>query len=120
MANPKQLFKRNTTWRKGVTRTLTTDVIVHGRITTTETRAKEIRRHVEKLITKAKKNTLASRRKAEAFLRDVETKDGVPAGKYLFETLGPKYKDRNGGYTRIIKAPTRRGDNTKMAVLELV
>ena len=120
MANPTQLFRRNTSWRKGVTRTLVTDVIVHGKITTTATRAKEIKRHTEKMITLAKKGTLASRRKAEAFLRKIETKDGVPAGKYLFETLGPKYKDRNGGYTRIIKAPARRGDNTGMAVLELV
>ncbi|WKX02296.1 50S ribosomal protein L17 [Candidatus Mycoplasma mahonii] len=120
MANPTQLFKRNATWRKGVKRTLVTDVIIHGKITTTETRAKEISKHVDKLITKAKKNTLASRRKAESILRKVETKEGIPAGKYLFETLGPKYKDRNGGYTRIIKAPARRGDNTKMAVLELV
>ncbi|MCK5945762.1 MAG: 50S ribosomal protein L17 [Mycoplasmataceae bacterium] len=120
MANPTQLFSRNSTWRKGVNRTLATDVILHGRITTTETKAKEIRKHVERLITKAKKNTLASRRSAESFLRPVKRKDGTPVGKYLFETIGPKYKSRSGGYTRIIKAPTRRGDATKMAVIELV
>ncbi|MCC3161042.1 MAG: 50S ribosomal protein L17 [Mollicutes bacterium PWAP] len=119
MANPKQLFKRNATWRKGVVRTLVTDIIVHGKIYTTETKAKELRRHVEKLITKAKKGTLAARRNAEKILRPVE-KDGVPVGKYLFEVIGPKYKDRNGGYTRIIKAPARRGDNTNMAYIELV
>lgn len=120
MANPKQLFRRNATWRKGVLRTLSTDVILHGRITTTETRAKEVRRHVDKLITRAKKGTLDQRRRAEAWLRPVSTKDGTSIGKYLFNTIGPKYKDRNGGYTRVIKAPARRGDSTKMAIVELV
>ncbi len=120
MANPHQLFRRNATWRKQIARSLATDVLVHGRITTTETRAKEVRRHVEKMITKGKINTLASRRSAAAFLRDVKTKDGVPALKHLFETLAPRYKDRQGGYTRIIKLPARQGDATKMAILELV
>ncbi len=106
---------------------LATDVIVHGKILTTEDKAKEVRRHVDKLITKAKKNTLASRRAAESFLRPVEvtvkvknTEETMSVGKYLFTKLGPKYLDRKGGYTRIIKAPTRRGDNTKMAIVELV
>lgn len=120
MANPTQLFRRDSAWRKHVTRSLATDVLIHGHITTTEVRAKEIRRHAEKLITLAKKNTLASRRQAAAFLRNVTTKDGTPALKYLFETLGPKYKERNGGYTRIVKLPARLGDNSKMAILSLV
>ncbi|MGL4343047.1 MAG: 50S ribosomal protein L17 [Metamycoplasmataceae bacterium] len=120
MANPHQLFRRNATWRKQVIRSLVTDVIIYGKITTTEVRAKEVRRFVEKMITKAKKNTLSSRREAAKFLRNVETKDGVPALKYLFETVGPKYKDRNGGYTRIIKLSARQGDATKMAILSLV
>ena len=120
MANPTQLFRRNATWRKGVMRTLATEILVHGKVETTQERAKEVRRHVEKLITKGKKGTLAARRKAEAFLRPVTLKDGTPVGKYLFNTLAPKYKDRNGGYTRIIKSPARRGDNTPMAIIELV
>ncbi len=121
MANPTQLFRRNSEWRKGVTRSLVTDVLVYGKITTTETRAKEVRRHVEKMITKAKKNTLSSRRQAASFLRNVKTKDGKKtAVQYLFDVVGPKYKDRNGGYTRIIKLPARQGDNTKMAIVELV
>ena len=120
MANPTQLFRRNATWRKGVMRTLVTDVIIHGKIETTQTRAKELKRHVDKIITKAKKGTLASRRKAESILRPVLTKDGISVGKYLFDTIAPKYKDRNGGYTRIIKSPSRRGDNTPMAIVELV
>lgn len=120
MANPHQLFRRNATWRKQVIRSLVTDVIVYGKITTTETRAKELRRHVDKIITKAKKNTLSSRRQAASFLRDVKTKDGTPVLKYLFDTIGPKYKDRNGGYTRIIKLPARQGDASKMAIISLV
>ncbi|MGY6171891.1 50S ribosomal protein L17 [Candidatus Mycoplasma pogonae] len=120
MANPKQLFRRNTTWRKHVTRSLATDVLVHGRITTTEVRAKELRRHVEKMITLAKKDTLAARRRAVAFLRPVTTKDGTPILTHLFQNLGPKYKDRQGGYTRIIKLAPRQGDSAKMAIIELV
>ncbi|MGL5357717.1 MAG: 50S ribosomal protein L17 [Metamycoplasmataceae bacterium] len=120
MANPHQLFRRNATWRKQVMRSLATDVLLYGKITTTEVRAKEVRRFVEKMITKAKKNTLSSRREAAAFLRPVTTKDGTPVLKYLFDTVGPKYKDRNGGYTRIIKLPARQGDATKMAILSLV
>lgn len=119
-ANPHQVFRRNSTWKMGVIRTLATDVVLHGRITTTETRAKELRKHVDHLITLAKKDTLASRRRAESFLRPVSTKEGQTVGQYLFKTVGPKYKDRKGGYTRIVKAPMRRGDSTKMAVIELV
>lgn len=119
MANPVQVYKRDATWRKGVFRTLATDIIVHGKVLTTEDKAKAVKRYVDKLITKAKKNTLASRRKAEALLRPVEV-DGMSVGKYLFTQLGPKYVNRSGGYTRIIKAPNRRGDNAKMAYIELV
>ncbi|MCR8613231.1 MAG: 50S ribosomal protein L17 [Mycoplasma sp.] len=102
-------------------RSLTTEVIVHGKIKTTITKAKELRRHVEKMITLAKKNTLASRRKAAAWLRDVPSKkDGKDALQYLFEVLGPKYKDRNGGYTRIVKLAPRRGDAATEAIIALV
>lgn len=120
MANPHQLFRRNTSWRKGVIRSLVTEVIIHGRITTTETKAKEVKKFVDKMITKGKTNTLASRRSAIAFLRPMTTKDGIKADKYLFDNIAPKYKERNGGYTRIIKLPSRQGDSTKMAIVELV
>jgi large subunit ribosomal protein L17 len=94
---------------------------VHGKIITTVVSAKEIKRHVEKLITKAKKNTLASRRRAETFLRPIKMADGkTTAGQHLFNKLGPKYKDRQGGYTRIIKLGKRSGDSSEMALLELV
>ena len=120
MANPTQIYKRDATWRKHVIRNLVSSLIINGKIKTTEARAKEIKRHTDKLITKGKKNTLASRRDAEKILRPIKTKDGMKIGKYLFEVVAPKYKDRNGGYTRVIKAPSRLGDNTKMAIVELV
>lgn len=120
MANPKQLFRRNTTWRTNVMRSLTTDVLRYGRITTTLPRAKELRRHVEKMITKAKHNTLASRRQAAAFLRNVNVSEKETILQYLFAKIGPKYANTNGGYTRIIKLPRRLGDNTRMAIIELV
>ncbi|WP_033160821.1 50S ribosomal protein L17 [[Mycoplasma] collis] len=120
MANPTQLFRRNSAWRKHVLRSLATDIIVHGRITTTLARAKELRKHVDRLITRAKTNTLASRRLAAAFLRNVETKNNKSALSHLFDVLGPKYKERNGGYTRILKLPNRSGDNAPIAIIELV
>lgn len=120
MANPTQLFRRNTKWRSSMIRSLATDVIIYGRIETNLARAKDLRKEVDRLITYAKKNTLASRRRAATILRDVKTKDGVPALKYLFDTLATKYQNRAGGYTRIIKIAPRQGDNTKMAILELV
>ena len=101
-------------------RSLATDVIVKGSIKTVEARAKEIKRHAEKMITLAKKNTLFSRRRAATFIRPVEAKNKKTALQYLFDVIGPRYKDRNGGYTRIIKAPNRPGDNSKMVILELV
>jgi large subunit ribosomal protein L17 len=101
-------------------RSLSTDVIVHGKIKTTETRAKELRSKVEKLITLAKKNDLPAKRRAAAYLRNITLPNGKSALQHLFNTVGPKYKDRNGGYTRVIKLPRRLGDNSKMAIIELV
>ena len=119
MANPTQLFRRNSSWKRGVLRSLATDVILYGKVKTTEAKAKELRRHVDKLITKAKKGTLHSRRKVESFLRPIK-KDDMSIGTYLFKIIAPKYKNRNGGYTRIIKVSNRSGDNTPMAILELI
>lgn len=114
--------------RKSMLRNLTTDVIVNGKIVTTEQRAKEVRRQVEKMITLGKKGDLASRRRAAAYLMDVvadvkEDGDDIvvqTALQKLFDDVAPRFKDRNGGYTRIIKMQERRGDAAKMAVLELV
>ena len=119
---------RTSAHRKSMLRNLTTDVIVNGKIVTTEQRAKEVRRQVEKMITLGKKGDLASRRRAAAYLMDVvadvkEDGDDIvvqTALQKLFDEVAPRFKDRNGGYTRIIKMQERRGDAAKMAVLELV
>ena len=120
MANPTQLFRRNSSWRRGVMRSLATDVIVYGKITTTEARAKVLRSKVDKLITLSKKNNLAAKRQAMKYLRNVSLPNGQSALQHLFNTLGPKYKNRNGGYTRVVKLPPRRGDNAKVAIIQLV
>ena len=119
---------RTSAHRKSMLRNLTTDLIVNGRIVTTETRAKEVRKTAEKMITLGKKGDLASRRKAAAFVRNVvadvkEDGDDIrvqSALQNLFEELAPKYADRNGGYTRILKTMPRRGDGAPMVILELV
>ncbi|AWX70282.1 50S ribosomal protein L17 [Mycoplasmopsis anatis] len=120
MANPKQIYSRDTKWRNGVMRSLTSELFANGRITTTLTRAKELRKHAEKMIQKAKNPTLANRRAVAAYLRPIKTKENVEVLTHLFSNIAPKYQERNGGYTRIIKLPTRLGDNTRMAIIELV
>ena len=105
---------RETAHRKAMLRNLVTDLFREGRITTTECRAKEARKEAEKMITLAKRGDLHARRQALAFIYDesVVTK--------LFEEIAPKYADRNGGYTRILKLGPRRGDNSESVFLELV
>ncbi len=119
---------RTSSQRKALLRDLTTDLIVNGSIKTTEARAKEVRKTADKMITLAKRGDLASRRQAAAFLRNVvadvkEDGDNVrvqSALQYLFEELAPKFADRKGGYTRILKTMPRRGDSAQMVVLEFV
>ncbi|MGY0221387.1 50S ribosomal protein L17 [Limosilactobacillus fermentum] len=119
---------RTSSQRKALLRDLTTSLIVNGSITTTEPRAKEVRKNMDQMITLAKKGDLASRRKAAAFVRNVvadvkEDGDDIKiqsALQNLFEDIAPKYADRNGGYTRILKTMPRRGDGAKMVILELV
>lgn len=119
---------RTSSQRKALLRDLTTDLIVNGSIKTTEARAKEVRKTADKMITLAKRGDLASRRQAVAFLRNVvadvkEDGDNVrvqSALQYLFEELAPKFADRKGGYTRILKTMPRRGDGAQMVVLEFV
>ena len=106
---------RTTDQRLAMLKTLTTDFLLYGKIETTETRAKEVRKFVEKMITYAKKGDLNSRRKALAFLNN--DKDLV---KKLFDEYAVTYKDRNGGYTRIIKLKERIGDDALIVRLELV
>ena len=108
--------------RKAMLRDLATDLIINERITTTEARAKELRRTVEKLITLGKRGDLHARRQAIAVLRNevVNTETNQTAVQKLFADIAPKYQDRHGGYTRIIKTAPRRGDAARMAVIELV
>ena len=93
---------------------LASQLFEHGRITTTESKAKALRPYAEKLVTHAKAGTLAHRREV---LKVIRNKDVVHT---LFAEIGPFYADRNGGYTRIIKTLPRKGDNAPMAVIELV
>lgn len=105
---------RNPWHRRATLRNLVTNLFEHGRITTTLTRAKAARPVAEKLITLGKRDTLASRRQAAAYIFT----PGVT--KKLFGEIAPKFADRAGGYTRIISAGTRVGDGAKVAILELV
>ena len=100
--------------RNLVLRNMTTDLLKHGKITTTETRAKEVKRMAEKMITLGKRGDLHARRQALAYMMD-ET-----VVKNLFDEIAPKYAERNGGYSRIIKTMPRRGDAAPMAIIELV
>ena len=100
--------------RNAMMRAMVTYLLENGKIETTVTRAKDVRSMAEKMITLGKKGNLAAYRKALSFI----TKEDV-ANK-LFKEIAPKYADRNGGYTRIIKIGARRGDAAEMAVLELV
>ena len=113
MSNLRKLGRR-TDHRTAMLRNLVQSVLENGSIKTTVTRAKEAQRMTDKMITLAKKGDLHSRRQAEAFIY----KDEVV--KKLFDEIGPEYKDRNGGYTRVLKLGPRRGDATEMAILELV
>ncbi|MCT7658135.1 50S ribosomal protein L17 [Mycobacterium sp. CPCC 205710] len=100
--------------QKALLANLATSLFEHGRIKTTEPKARALRPYAEKLITHAKKGTLHNRREVMKKIRD---KDVVHT---LFAEIGPFYSDRNGGYTRIIKVEARKGDNAPMAVIELV
>lgn len=105
---------RVTSHRKAMLRAMVTYLLEKGKIETTVARAKEVRSMTEKMITLGKKDTLHSRRQVLAYV----TKEDVV--KKLFDEIASKYEDRNGGYTRIIKIGTRRGDNAEMAVIELI
>ena len=101
--------------RKSMLANLTRDLIINERIETTETRAKEVRKFVDKMITYGKDGSLVSRRKALAFLHNDNE-----AVKKVFDDLAKRYANRNGGYTRILKLTERRGDDALMVILELV
>ena len=119
---------RTSSQRKALLRDLTTDLIINERIVTTEARAKEIRKTVEKMITLGKRGDLHARRQAAAFVRnevaDVREEDEKivveTALQKLFNDLASRYNERQGGYTRILKTEPRRGDAAPMVIIELV
>jgi large subunit ribosomal protein L17 len=112
--NKVKTLARSTSARKALLRDLATAAIVYEKIVTTEAKAKAARPVVEKLITKAKKGDLATRRHLLAFFTTEQ-----PVNK-LLDVIGPRYKDRNGGYTRINKLGYRKGDGAREVELELV
>jgi len=105
---------RTTSHRKAMLRNMVTSLLQHERITTTDVKAKELRRVADNMITLGKRGTLHARRQALAYVRD---KDAV--GK-LFESLSERFKQRPGGYTRIIKVGARHGDNAPLSIIEFV
>ncbi|NCE64887.1 50S ribosomal protein L17 [Pseudoflavonifractor sp. 524-17] len=105
---------RPTDQRMAMLRAMTTYLLENGQIKTTLSRAKEVAPLTEKMITLSKKANLAAYRQALSFL----TKEDV--AKKLFDEIGPKYADRNGGYTRVVKIGPRRGDAAEMAIIQLV
>ena len=113
MAHQRKLG-RPTDQRRAMLRSLTTSLLENGKIETTVTRAKEVQKLADKMVTLGKANTLHTKRQALGFVtkRDVVSK--------LFDEIAPKYSERNGGYNRVIKIGPRRGDAAEMAVLELV
>ncbi len=114
MALKNRKLGRTSNQRRAMLRAMVTYLLENGQIKTTVTRAKEVAPVTEKMITLAKANTLASYRQALGFI----TKEDV-ANK-LFKEIGPKYADRNGGYTRIVRIGPRRGDAAEMAIIQLV
>ena len=100
--------------RKALQRGLTTQLIREGRVTTTKARAKALRNEAERMISLAKEGSLASRRRAIGYIYDKKLVHS------LFEKGKERYGDRNGGYTRIVRTVSRKGDNAQMAIIELV
>ena len=105
---------RDSSARKALLRGIVTSLFQHERIETTEAKAKELRKVAEKMLTLAKRGDIHARRQVLAYMMD----EGVV--KKLFDEIAPKYKDRQGGYTRIIKTGVRQGDAAPMVIIELV
>ncbi|MBT9253574.1 MAG: 50S ribosomal protein L17 [Brockia lithotrophica] len=117
-------LRRPTSARLAMLRSLVTDLILYERIVTTETRAKEVRKLADKLVTWAKDGSLHARRQAARIVRKERENPDDPrsrdALRKLFEEIAPRYRTRAGGYTRLLKLGPRRGDAAPMAVIEWV
>ncbi len=112
--NAHRKLSRNTSHRRALLRNLVTDFLEHGRLMTTLPKAKEVRPLAEKMITLGKRDNLHARRQVQAYLlRD-------PIAKKVFDTIAPRFADRKGGYSRIIKLGNRKGDGADLAIIELI
>ncbi|TXL60991.1 50S ribosomal protein L17 [Cerasibacillus terrae] len=111
---------RTTDARMALLRNLASDLILHERIETTEAKAKELKKVVEKMITLGKRGDLHARRQAAAFLYNKTNDEDKKVIQKLFDDIAPRYEERQGGYTRILKLGTRQGDGAKSAIIELV
>src|SRR2546422_11499109 len=112
--NAHRKLSRNTSHRRALLRNLVTDFLDHGRLMTTLPKAKEVRPLAEKMITLGKRDSLHSRRQLYAYL----LREAV--AKKVFETIAPRFSDRKGGYSRIIKLGNRKGDGADLAIIELL
>ncbi len=113
--NSTRKFGREKNVRSALMKSLALSLINHGKITTTDAKARELRPYTEKLVTKAKAGDIASRKLVVA-----QMMNSKEVAKKLFDEIAPKYKDRKGGYIRITKLPKRLSDASKMAVIEFV
>ena len=113
-------LSRKSSPRKALFRDLVTDLIIKGRIETTEAKAKELKRIADKMVTLGKKGDLTARRQAAQFIRFEQDEEGQFAIQKLFQEIAPKYVERNGGYTRVLKLGVRRGDSAPLAIIEFV
>lgn len=105
---------RESAHRTALMRNMVTSLIEHGRIRTTDAKAKELRRYADRMVTLGKQSTLAARRRARGFVRTDE------AVRRLFDEIAPRFADRAGGYTRIVKLGMRRGDSAPLSIIEFV
>jgi len=112
--NAHRKLSRNTSHRRALLRNMVTDLLEHGRLMTTLPKAKEVRPLAEKMITLGKRDSLHARRQVQSYLM----RDGI--AKSVFDTLAPRFADRNGGYSRIIKLGHRKGDGADLAIIELL
>ena len=119
MRHGKKIKKLNRTssHRKALMSNLISSLVIHKQITTTDAKAKELRRHAERLVTYAKKDNLHGRR---LILKNIKGSNSKSIANILMHDIAPMYKDRNGGYTRIIKLGNRKNDNSLVSIIEFV
>ena len=113
-------LRRSSDQRKALLRDLVTDLILNGQIETTLAKAKELKKLADRMVTLGKTDTLHSRRQAASFVRFEKDEEGKYAVQKLFSEIAPKFANRNGGYTRVIKTGFRRGDAAPMAIVAWV